>query len=82
MDERAVACFDQALKDVGLVRDERLQRVLHDYFAWATCTTMARYHHSADDVPHGLRIPKWSWHGLVSEGETGDNSEKGTTAPG
>jgi hemoglobin len=82
MDERAVACFDQALKDVGLARDERLQRVLHDYFAWATTTTMARYHRSADDVPQGLRIPKWSWHGLVSEGETGDNSEKGTTAPG
>jgi len=65
MDERAIACFDQALEDVGLARDERLRRVLHDYFAWATTTTMARYHHSADDVPDGLHIPKWSWHGLV-----------------
>jgi hemoglobin len=27
---------------------------------------MARYHHSAEDVPDGLHFPKWSWHGLVS----------------
>src|SRR5947208_2433186 len=46
MDQRAIACFDQALEDVGLARDERLRRVLHDYFAWATTTTMSRYHHS------------------------------------
>jgi hemoglobin len=66
MDQRAIACFDQALVDVGLARDEQLRRVLHDYFAWATTTTMARYHRSADDVPHGLPIPHWSWDGLVS----------------
>jgi hemoglobin len=64
MDERAIACFDQALVDTGLDSDERLRRVLHDYFAWATTTTMARYHESADDVPAGLRVPKWSWNGL------------------
>ena len=66
MDRRAIACFDQALEDAGLARDERLRRVLHDYFAWATTTTMARYHDSADDVPHGLHIPKWSWNGPVN----------------
>jgi hemoglobin len=65
MDRRAIACFDQALDDIGLARSERLWRVLHDYFAWATNTTMARYHHSADDVPDGLAIPKWTWDGLV-----------------
>lgn len=65
MDRRAIACFDQALADVGLAEDDRLQ-VLHDYFAWATTTTMARYHRSAADVPDGLRIPRWSWAGLVS----------------
>jgi len=65
MDQRAIACFDRALEDVGLAGDERLRRALHDYFAWATTTTMARYHHSAEDVPQGLPIPKWSWHGLV-----------------
>ena len=67
MDRRAVACFDQALMDTGLARDDRLRRVLHDYFNWATTATMSRYHRSADDVPEGLRIPHWSWDGLVSE---------------
>jgi hemoglobin len=65
MDRRAIACFDQALVDAALATDDRLRRVLHDYFAWATTTTMSRYHHSADDVPDGLRIPRWSWDGLV-----------------
>jgi hemoglobin len=65
MDRRAIACFDEALADVGLDRDERLRNALHDYFAWATTTTMARYHDSADDVPSGLTIPHWSWDGLV-----------------
>ena len=64
MDRRAIACFDQALADVSLTADERLRQVLHDYFAWATTTTMARYHRSADDVPDGLVIPRWSWDGL------------------
>ena len=65
MDQRAIACFDAALNDIGLARDERLWRVLHEYFAWTTTTTMARYHHSAKDVPEGLKIPRWSWNGLV-----------------
>jgi hemoglobin len=72
MDRRAVACFDQALVDVGLARDERLRQVLHEYFAWATTTTMARYHRSADDVPAGLRIPHWSWEGPVGDLDSDD----------
>lgn len=64
MDRRAIACFDQALIDSGLARDEALRKALHDYFSWATTTTMARYHESADDVPNGLGIPRWSWNGL------------------
>ena len=64
MDRRAIACFDQALVDAGLADDPVLRQVLHDYFSWATTTTMARYHESADDVPPGLRIPRWSWNGL------------------
>lgn len=64
MDRRAIACFDQALADVGLAADDALCQVLHDYFAWATTTTMARYHRSAGDVPDGLSIPRWSWDGL------------------
>ena len=64
MDRRAIACFDQALADVGLASDGALRQVLHDYFAWATTTTMSRYPQSADDVPNGLSIPHWSWDGL------------------
>ena len=63
MDRRAIACFDQALDDVGFT-DEPLRQVLHDYFAWATTTSLARYHASADDVPEGLAVPHWSWNGL------------------
>jgi hemoglobin len=64
MNRRAIACFDQALADAGLADDRALRQVLYDYFAWATTTTMSRYHRSADDVPDGLRIPRWSWDGL------------------
>src|SRR4249919_1826222 len=56
MDRRAIACFDEALVDVGFDANERLRQVLHDYFAWATETTMSRYQRSADDVPANLRI--------------------------
>ena len=64
MDRRAIDCFDAALGDAGLTA-EPLRTVLHDYFAWATTTTMATYHASADDVPPELTIPRWSWEGLV-----------------
>ena len=64
MDRRAIACFDQAMRDAGLDPGGPLGQVLHAYFAWATTTTMARYHESADDVPEGLSIPRWSWDGL------------------
>lgn len=64
MDRRAIRCFDQALGDVGIPGGSSLEKVLHDYFAWATTTTMARYHESAEDVPTGLVIPRWSWDGL------------------
>ncbi len=64
MDRRAIACFDQALADVGLAEESPLWPVLHDYFAWVTATTMSRFPESADDVPNGLAIPRWSWDGL------------------
>jgi hemoglobin len=63
MDRRAIACFDQALRDVG-ISAEPLRTVLHEYFAWATTTSMARYPHSAEDVPGGLVLARWSWDGL------------------
>jgi hemoglobin len=66
MDRRAIACFDQAMEDTGLEPAGPLRQVLHDYFAWATTTTMAQHHESADEVPEGLGIPRWSWDGLKS----------------
>jgi hemoglobin len=65
MDRKAILCFDEALVDTGLADNERLRQVLHDYFAWTTTVSMARYHASEDDVPEGLAIPQWSWNGLV-----------------
>jgi hemoglobin len=70
MDRRAIACFDLALTDAGFDPADRVTGVLRDYFTWATTTTMARYHRSADDVPTGLAIPYWSWDGLVVEDTT------------
>ena len=64
MDRRAITCFDRALDDVGLAATEPLRQVLHDYFAWATTTALSQYQASADDVPEGLSIPRWSWDGL------------------
>ena len=67
MDRRAIARFDLALGDVELGSEVRM--VLHDYFVWVMTATMSRYLDSADDVPDGLRIPRWSWDGLVIEPE-------------
>ncbi len=64
MDRRAIACFDQAMDDVGLTAGP-LRQALHDYFAWATTTAMARYPESAAGVPEGLTIPRWSWGGSL-----------------
>lgn len=70
MDRRAIGCFDQALTDVGLSDANPVRAVLRDYFAWATTTTMSRYHHSPDDVPPALSIPRWSWDGLQEPAAT------------
>lgn len=64
MDHRAITCFDQAMDDVGIADNSELRRALYEYFVWATTTTMSRYHRSADEVPVGLGIPRWSWDGL------------------
>lgn len=64
MDRRAIACFDQALIDVSLSPTDPVGSVLHDYFTWATTTTMSRFHGSSDDVPPDLPLPHWSWGGL------------------
>ena len=72
-DLRMASSFDQALTDVGLTEENPLRKVLHDYFAWSTTTTMSRYHRSAEDVPDGLPIQHWSWDGPV-EGAGSEDS--------
>jgi hemoglobin len=79
MDERAVSCFDQAMTDVGLAPGQRLYQVLHDYFSWATHTAMAHYPGSAEEVPDGLSIPRWTWDGLAPTASMGGDR---TTEPG
>ena len=64
LDERAVACFDAALVDVGYTGE--LRQVLHDYFAWGT-VRMAGNPVTPDTVPDGVPLPHWSWKGLVAE---------------
>ena len=67
MDERAIACFDLALADVGLAAASPLFQALHDYFAWATRGAMARYPDSQRDAPASLGdIPRWGWDGPVA----------------
>jgi len=64
MDERAQICFAQALDDAGLPDDPRLRSTLKAYFRWAI-QTMSAHPDSADDIPDGLALARWSWDGPV-----------------
>ncbi len=64
MNDRAIACFDQAMSDVGITVDNPVREVLHDYFAWST-PYVNRFERSAEDVPQHLEMPGWSWNGLI-----------------
>jgi hemoglobin len=64
MDERAQACFAQALDDAAIPDDPRLRTTLKAYFRWAT-ERMSGYPESADQVPNELAMASWSWNGPV-----------------
>jgi len=64
MDDRAEACFAQALDDAHFPDNPRLRATLKDYFHWAT-ETMSAHPKSAGDVPAGLPLARWSWDGPV-----------------
>jgi len=64
MPRGTIASRTSCQPDADLEEAGPLRQVLHDYFAWATTTTMSRYHDSADEVPEGMSIPRWSWDGL------------------
>jgi hemoglobin len=63
MDERAQTCFALALVDARLPED--VHATLKAYFRWAT-TRMSSYPRSADDVPAGLPLGRWSWDGPMT----------------
>jgi len=62
MDERAQHCFAQALDDAAIPADPPLRESLKSYFRWAT-SAMSAYPQSADSVPAGLHLRRWSWDG-------------------
>jgi hemoglobin len=64
MDERALACFAQAIEDAGLPADPALRASLTDYFAWVMREYEA-FAGSSDQVPAGLALKRWSWGGPV-----------------
>lgn len=64
MDERAEACFAQALDDAGFPQDARLRDALKRYFHWAN-EAMSAHPKSADEVPRNLPMARWSWEGPV-----------------
>lgn len=81
MDQRAIACFQQALDDAG-VQDPPLREALSRYFAWATHGPMAAYPRSRRDVPDGLHITRWGWQGpLAPNGAGGVQSPDGADGP-
>lgn len=65
MNLRAIACFDEAMTDVGII-DGPLRTALHDYWAWCTLGRMYTFHRSADDVPDGLPLTRWTFEGRIA----------------
>jgi len=64
MDARAIACFEHAVDEAGLPDDAALRATLVAYFRWSV-TRMSAHPDSADDVPAGLALARWSWDGPV-----------------
>jgi hemoglobin len=60
---RFVDAFVGAADDAGLPDDPELRGALRAYMEWAV-GTMTAHPDSADDVPAGQPVPRWSWDGL------------------
>ncbi|WP_329046449.1 group II truncated hemoglobin [Amycolatopsis sp. NBC_01488] len=60
---RFVECFVRAADDAGLPADPEFRAALRSYMEWAVAEVL-EYPGPADDVPAGLAMPHWSWHGL------------------
>lgn len=61
---RFVACFVAAADDAALPDDPAFRHALGAYMTWAVSEVLE---FEAPDalVPEGLRLPRWSWDGLV-----------------
>jgi len=61
---RFVACFMQAVDDVGLPADPDFRAALRSYMEWATQEVIS-YAPSGSEVPAERATPHWSWNGRV-----------------
>ena len=64
---RFVDCFTEAADDAGLPEDPEFRAALRAYMEWATSVVDA-YADPDAVVPEGLRMPRWGWDGLVTDG--------------
>lgn len=64
MGRRFVTCFVQAADDAHLPDDPRFRAALRAYMEWAVTDVLAN-ETSADTVPTGLPVPRWTWDGLA-----------------
>jgi hemoglobin len=64
MDARAVDCFVGAMDDAGLPDAPELRATLTAWFRWGI-ELMDAHPDSADAVPEGLPLPRWTWEGPV-----------------
>jgi len=62
MADRFVACFDAAIVDVGLDRDPKLVRALHDYMTWAA-QEVRTISPLGSVVDATAPFPYWGWEG-------------------
>jgi hemoglobin len=62
---RFVTCFVAAMDDAGLPEDEQLRASLRGYIEWAAGEVMV-YSPPDAQVPSGMAMPRWTWHGLAA----------------
>ncbi len=62
---RFVACLAAAADDAGLPDDPEFRAALHAYMTWAVAEVLV-FGPQGTIVPEDLRMPRWSWDGLVT----------------
>jgi len=63
--ERFVACFMQGADDAGLPDEPEFRAAIRAYMEWAT-RELDSYAPPGSRVRTALRMPSWSWEGLVT----------------